>query len=85
MLVLVLAMVSILFVTPVIVMFVGSFGDGLFVGDAPFTFPGTSSFMNLTGCKRKVVGAKFLRTFFVALFVAMTSIFLVIILASVAT
>ncbi len=61
---LVLLDLSVLFLLPVLVIIVGSFGSGFSVTSAPFRLPATSAFSCFRGCMAKLQRANFLATFF---------------------
>ena len=81
-LILILTVISVLFIAPIVIVFMKSFKSKLFINSTPFAFPNADSFVGLANYGEGMIKTGFLQAFFITLFITVASVFLIVVLTS---
>ena len=81
-LILILTVISVLFIAPIVIVFMNSFKSKLFINSTPFAFPNADSFVGLANYGEGMIKTGFLQAFFITLFITVASVFLIVVLTS---
>lgn len=81
-LILILTVISVLFIAPIVIVFMNSFKSKLFINSTPFAFPNADSFVGLANYGEGMIKTGFLQAFFITLFITVASVFLIVLLTS---
>ena len=81
-LILILAVISALFIAPIVIVFMNSFKSKLFINSTPFAFPNADSFVGLANYGEGMIKTGFLQAFLVTLFITVASVILIVLLTS---
>ena len=63
-LILILTVISVLFIAPIVIVFMNSFKSKLFINSTPFAFPNADSFVGLANYGEGMIKTGFLQAFF---------------------
>ena len=74
-LILILTVISVLFIAPIVIVFMNSFKSKLFINSTPFAFPNADSFVGLANYGEGMIKTGFLQAFFITLFITVASVF----------
>lgn len=77
-----LLLFSLFFLIPVFIVLMNSFKSKLFIIESPFELPNANSFIGFENYGEGISQSNFFRTFFVTLFITITSTFLIVIVSS---
>lgn len=77
-----LSLLSIVFLTPILIVFMNSFKGKLFISDAPFQLPTQSTFVGLANYIEGIVKIGFLKAFGWSLFITVGSVFAIVLFTS---
>ena len=80
--ILILTVISVLFIAPIVIVFMNSFKSKLFINSTPFAFPNADSFVGLANYGEGMIKTGFLQAFFITLFITVASVFLIVLLTS---
>lgn len=64
-LILILTVISVLFIAPIVIVFMNSFKSKLFINSTPFAFPNADSFVGLANYGEGMIKTGFLQAFFI--------------------
>ena len=81
-LILILTVISVLFIAPIVIVFMNSFKSKLFINSTPFAFPNADSFVGLANYGEGMIKTGFLQAFFITLFITVASVFFIVVLTS---
>ena len=81
-LILILTVISVLFIAPIVIVFMNSFKSKLFINSTPFAFPNADSVVGLANYGEGMIKTGFLQAFFITLFITVASVFLIVVLTS---
>ena len=81
-LILILTVISVLFIAPIVIVFMNSFKSKLFINSTPFAFPNADSFVGLANYGEGMIKTGFLQAFFITLFITVAYVFLIVVLTS---
>lgn len=81
-LILILTVISVLFIAPIVIVFMNSFKSKLFINSTPFAFPNADSFVGLANYGEGMIKTGFLQAFFITLFITVASVVLIVLLTS---
>lgn len=80
--IIILTVISVLFIAPIVIVFMNSFKSKLFINSTPFAFPNADSFVGLANYGEGMIKTGFLQAFFITLFITVASVFLIVMLTS---
>ena len=78
-LILILTVISVLFIAPIVIVFMNSFKSKLFINSTPFAFPNADSFVGLANYGEGMIKTGFLQAFFITLFITVASVFFIVV------
>ena len=76
--IIILTVISVLFIAPIVIVFMNSFKSKLFINSTPFAFPNADSFVGLANYGEGMIKTGFLQAFFITLFITVASVFLIV-------
>jgi raffinose/stachyose/melibiose transport system permease protein len=78
----VLVILSVLFISPILIVFMNSFKGRFFISDTPFQFPNAQTFVGLTNYTSGVVKTGFFNAFGLSLFITIGSVAVIVLLTA---
>ena len=78
----ILTVISILFIAPIVIVFLNSFKSKLYINSTPFALPDSDSFVGLVNYGEGMIKTGFIQAFFITLFITVASVFLLVLLTS---
>ena len=78
----ILTVISVLFIAPIIIVFMNSFKSKLYINSTPFALPNADSFVKMANYGEGLIKTGFIQAFFITLFITVASVFLIVVLTS---
>ena len=79
-----LSVLSILFLVPIIIVFINSFKSRIYISSEPLKLPTSETFVGLENYINGIASSDFLSAFFRSLFITVVSVVLIVLFASMA-
>lgn len=80
--ILILTVISVLFIAPIIIVFLNSFKSKLYINSTPFALPDKDSFVGLANYGEGIIKTGFIQAFLITLFITVASVLLIVFLTS---
>ena len=78
----ILTVISVLFIAPIIIVFMNSFKSKLYINSTPFALPNADSFVKMANYGEGLIKTGFIQAFFITLFITVASVVLIVLLTS---
>ena len=78
----ILTVISVLFIAPIIIVFMNSFKSKLYINSTPFALPNADSFVKMANYGEGLIKTGFIQAFFITLFITVASVFFIVVLTS---
>ena len=76
----ILTVISVLFIAPIIIVFMNSFKSKLYINSTPFALPNADSFVKMANYGEGLIKTGFIQAFFISLFFPISAFFIQVVI-----